>query len=304
VYYYWAYGLTVKSEIEFPELFSITESKQVEVDLLLGEIPKIELSPRDFYSPVKTITEKEFSLHIPRVGSYYAGYGNKIVISREEGADWDSLRLFCLSNSFAAILQQRKIIPIHCAAFLFHDQLVLIFGHSGAGKSTILGAMMNKGYQVFSDDVCVPVLDQATGFVSLLSSYPMLKYWSDSLSRLGIATNQLSRKILPDMDKFGIYFHDKFLIEPRKPIFSFLLESSKESKLLKLQPINGIDLFQRLEQNTYRGEYLEYSNLKPEHFNLFARLANQSKSFLIQRSEEDDTVSDIANLIEATIKER
>ena len=303
MYYYWAYGLTVKSEIEFPELFAIPESKQVDVELLLGEIPEIDLSPGDYNSTFKTITAKEFRLHIPGVGIYYSGFGNRIVLCRDEAADWDSLRLFCLSNSFAAILHQRKIIPIHCAAFLFQDQLVLIFGHSGAGKSTILGAMMNKGYQVFSDDVCVPVLDHDSGLVSLLSSYPMLKYWSDSVGRLGIAANQLSRKIRPDMDKFGVYFHDKFILETRKPIFSFLLEASKEPKPLTLQPINGIDLFQRLEQNAYRGEYLGYANLKFEHFNLFTQLANQSKSFLIQRSEEDDTIDDIVNLIEAAIKE-
>ena len=160
--------------------------------------------------------------------------------------------------------------------------------------------LIAKGHYV---SVLAPVIDEDAGFVSLLSSYPMLKYWSDSVGRLGIAANQLSRKIRPDMDKFGVYFHDKFILEPRKPIFNFLLEAAKEPKPLTLQPINGIDLFQRLGQNAYRGEYLGYANLKFEHFNLFTQLANQSKSFLIQRSEEDDTIDDIVNLIEAAIKE-
>ena len=303
MYYYWAYGLIVKSEIIFPELFTIVETDQVDVELILGDIPAIIWKDGDYYAAYQTITSSESKLTIPKVGSYYAGFGKQIIINKEDEADWESVRLFCLSNSFAAILHQRKTIPLHCAAFLHNEQLVLIFGHSGAGKSTILAAMMNRGYQVFSDDVCVPVIDQVTGEVSLFSSYPMLKYWKDTADRMGIHIDQLSRKIRPDMDKYGIYFHDNFIIESRKPVFVFLLEKLKDDAITSLQPLTGVALFQRLEENAYRGQQLGYMNLKREHFNLFTSLANQSKSYLIQRGEQEDSIDFIADLIEQKINE-
>ena len=303
MYYYWAYGLTLKSEIEFPELFTIVETDHVDVELFLGDIPDITCKDGDYHAAYQTITSSESKLTIPNVGSYYAGFGKQIIINKEEEADWESVRLFCLSNSFAAILHQRKTIPLHCAAFLHKEQLVLIFGHSGAGKSTILAAMMSRGYQVFSDDVCVPVIDQVTGQVSLFSSYPMLKYWKGTADRMGIRTDELSRKIRPDMDKYGIYFHDKFIIESRKPVFVFFLEKLNEDTIISLQALSGVALFQRLEENAYRGQQLAFMNLKREHFNLFTNLANQSKSFLIQRAEQEDSIDFIAELIEQKINE-
>lgn len=303
MYYYWAYGLIVKSEIIFPELFSVVETDQVDVELILGDIPEITRKDGDYHAAYQIITSTESKLTIPKVGNYYAGFGKLIIINKEDDADWDSVRLFCLSNSFAAILHQRKTIPLHCAAFLHNEQLVLIFGHSGAGKSTILAAMMSRGYQVFSDDVCVPIIDQVTGGVSLFSSYPMLKYWKATADRMGMHTDDLSRKIRPDMDKYGIYFHDNFIIESRKPVFVFLLEKLKEYTITSLQPLTGVALFQRLEENAYRGQQLGHMNLKREHFNLFTSLANQSKSYLIQRAEEEDSIDFIADLIEQKINE-
>ena len=43
MYYYWAYGLKIKSEILFPELLSLPETKEVNVELVLGKVPRHQL---------------------------------------------------------------------------------------------------------------------------------------------------------------------------------------------------------------------------------------------------------------------
>lgn len=159
MYYYWAYGLTVKSEIAFPELFHVPIPHDADIQIKMGEVPETLMSEISTKKSQRIFTSSEYLLVVPDTATYYAGAGNSIIIQKEPHADWESVRLFCLSNAFAAILYQRKSIPIHCSAFIHRDQLILIFGDSGAGKSTTLGAMLKRGYGVFSDDVCVPVID-------------------------------------------------------------------------------------------------------------------------------------------------
>lgn len=302
MYYYWAYGLIVKSELAFPELFPISMSSDIDLEIGLGEMPYALMAEVNACKSSRFITSSEYVLIISGVGGYYAGFGKKIIIEKEQHADLDSVRLFCLSNAFAAVLYQRKSIPIHCSAFLHQDQLILIFGDSGAGKSTTLGAMMKRGYKVFSDDVCVPVVDETSGSVSLFSSYPMLKYWKATADQLEIDQAQLSRQIRPNIEKYGLYFHDQFILESKKPVLIFVLNVSKGAEDLSIKPLAGIELFRRLEQHAYRGEQLGFSNLKKEHFTLFTRLANQCCSFLIDRPKEVDSLDQIADMIEDKIK--
>lgn len=301
-YYYWAYGLTVKSEIAFPELYPVSTLQDVDLEIELAKMPDTliaEISSRD---RARFYTANEYSLVIPDVATYYAGFGKKIIIEKDHVGDWDSVRLFCLSNAFAAILYQRKSIPIHCSAFMHHEQLILIFGDSGAGKSTTLGAMLQRGYKVFSDDVCVPHVEDDSGEVSLYSSYPMMKYWRSTIDQLGIDSNKLSRQIRPDMDKYGLYFHEEFIIESRRPVLSFLLHVSQETDDVSIKPITGMELFKKLENNAYRGEQLGYADLKKEHFTLFTRLANQCSTFLIERPNQVDSIAKIVDAIEEKIK--
>ena len=53
--------------------------------------------------------------------------------------------------------------------------LIGIIGKPGAGKSTLMAALMKRGFTLFSDDVCVPVSGTSEG-VFMHSSYPMMKF--------------------------------------------------------------------------------------------------------------------------------
>jgi hypothetical protein len=227
------------------------------------------------------------------VASYFVDEGKRIIIEAVENADQDSIRLFCLSNAFAAALHHRKTIPLHCAALIDKGELVLILGDSGAGKSTTMASLIEKGLKPFSDDVCVPLQDAETGNISFYSSYPMMKFWKETLELVGLE-NAVDRKIRPDMEKYGIYFHQSFLTGALNPKLIILLEKTDQVTSSTLTPISGIELFTKLESNAYRGEYLGFSDLKKEHFMLFAQLANQSACFLLKRPSTGNFIQEVA----------
>lgn len=295
MYYYWAYGLKIKSEILFPELLSLPETKEVNVELELGEVPRHQQEAMGTINQQIFMDDKSYKLVLPGIATYWAEGGKRIVVQLLEGADQSTVRLFCLSNVFAALLIQRKQIPLHAAALKVENRLVLICGHSGAGKSTLLASLMSRGFTLFSDDVCVPVSDTSEG-VFMHSSYPMMKFWKDtytSFSFLGVPDVQLR----PELSKYGFYFHDKFDTNTYKPNVVFFIEKSSAESEVRIIEVQGAELFQKLESNAYRGEFLGSIDLRQEHFKLFADLANQVKGYLVVRPEGIQSVEEITDVV-------
>ena len=296
MYTYWAYGLKVGSQIPFPELFPITEEGPTDVDIVFGEIPNIEKTDAGFHSADYDITPNAYRITIKDVASYHVSEGKQIIVSADPNADQESIRLFCLSNAFAAALHQRKTIPLHCSAIIDKGELVLVFGTSGAGKSTTMASLLQKGYKGFTDDVCVPVFHTTSNETRLFSSYPMMKFWKETLDVAGFGL-KADRKIRPDMEKYGIYFHEDFLTVSLKPKLIIVLEKDDKIERPTIEPIVGIKLFQLLEANAYRGEYLGFSDLKKEHFMLFTQLANQARCFVLKRPASGNFVQEVAEKI-------
>jgi hypothetical protein len=208
-YTYWAYGLKVGSQLPFPELLPLQNDDPCDLAIAWGAIPVIEKTLNGFHSEAYDITPTHYRITIKDVASYFVQDGKTIFIEAHENADQETIRLFCLSNAFAAALHQRKTIPIHCAALIDNGELVLILGNSGAGKSTTMASLIQQGLKPFSDDVCVPLHDPETGMISLFSSYPMMKFWKETLELVGL-NSKADRKIRPDIEKYGIYFHQSF----------------------------------------------------------------------------------------------
>ena len=291
--------MKVSSEFEFPELYPFDFSGQSDLLIRFGNIPEIPKESTSFNNDFYDIGQDVFRITIQGVGSYYVKNGNEIIISPQDSADHDNIRIFCLSNAFAAVLHQQKKIPLHCAAVLINERLMLIFGNSGAGKSSTLGALIQRGYTVFSDDVCVPV-DISTGQMKLFSSYPLIKFWRNTIENLDMGS-KVDRRIRPGIEKYGIYFHKKFITEPKSPFLTIILEESTDVIVPDIHKIEGIDAFQRLREHAYRSEYLLHSGLGREQFNIFTKLAAQTKLYVIRRPKDRNSIQEIVNLTEKII---
>ena len=298
MYHYWAYGLTVASEMEFPELFPFPVQSVPDVCLTVGPVPIVNSHPKGLHLNSLDITPDQYRLEVKEVARYHVSKGKMIIVDPDPLASADVIRLYCLSNAFAALLHQRKTIPLHAAALLKDDKLVMILGDSGSGKSTTMAALLQKGLSPFSDDVCVPVFSE--GVCKFYASYPMMKFWKSTLELPGLNL-KVDRKIRPNMEKYGVYFHNQFNIEAKNPHVIFILSNSDQFKEFKIFPINGIDLFQELDRNAYRGEYIGATDLRREHFDFFSRLANQVPCFRIERPSQGVDPSLIVKMISQKI---
>ena len=208
---YTGFGLNIESELEFPELLVSTFEKP-DLTISYRSISASLFPEGDLTKSFTSFQEKEFLLNFPKIARYKATDGNSILIDPYPDADIESVRLFLLSITMAAILTQRKKILLHTSAILQNEELILFIGESKAGKSSIAAELSKRGYTIFSDDVCVLEQNDAeNNRILAYSSYPMLKLWDDTLIKLNDQQFDKSYKIRPALDKYGQFFHGNFV---------------------------------------------------------------------------------------------
>lgn len=294
---YWAYGLLVESEIEFPELLPYSFEK-ADVILQIGKAPKSIEGDDVLHKVTVSMSPNEYLITILNIGIYYAANGNKIVIEPLQGSDENSLRLFALSNAFSAILHQRNSILLHASGIFYTDGVVLFCGNSGAGKSTVVSAFQQKGYQVFTDDVCV-LQPQQDNSIKVIPSYPMIKLWEDSFTKIGISDWKDKRRLRDHLPKYAHYYHNLFVIAPQKVTKLFVLDNSyKNSMDIEIKQLNALEAFDIVEKNSYRQLQMIMMKKRQLHFKQLTQLVNGLPVFLCKRPQYGNTLETLIETIE------
>jgi hypothetical protein len=294
---YWAYGLLVESEIEFPELLPY-QFEKADVTLNIGKTPE-NLEGEDVLHKVTvSMSSNEYLLKLLNIANYYAANGNQIVIEPLQDSDENSLRLFALSNAFSAILYQRNSILLHASGVFFKNGVILFCGNSGAGKSTLITALQQKGYQVFTDDVCVlqPQLDHS---IKVIPSYPMIKLWEDSFTKIGISDWGEKKRIRDHLPKYAHYFHNQFITDPQNVLQLFVLDNSHKNSLdVQIIQLTALDAFDIVEKNSYRQLQMIMMKKRQLHFKQITQLVNGLPVFLCKRPEYGNTLDTLIETIE------
>lgn len=276
---YSAYGLTIQSQVTLPELIpSISLSEDADVHISIGCVVKNGLEEGKQLGPFLWVTQNTLWLQVPRVARFLVSDGRKILVDPEPGIDEDSIRVFLLGSAFGALLFQRGYLVMHGNAIRIGDQCLICVGPSGAGKSTLAAGFMQRGYAILADDV-VPVNEHCHA----LPGFPRIKLWQDAADKLQIDTQQL-RRIRPEMEKFNQPVLDQFAHQALPVRWVYLLGSHKSPETT-FEPINGMQCFQPLRDNTYRVRFLEGMALRSEHLKLCGKLAGQIRLARITRPD-------------------
>jgi hypothetical protein len=299
MYSYWGFGLNIKSDIAFPELLPI-EFDNADINIRTKAVPQ-QLEGEQVIKKVNVSMNLTEYLHkVPNIADYYVANGNEICIQPQPGADEKSIRLFLLSNAMAAILHQRGMIPLHASAIYHDDGIVLFCGRSGAGKSTTATALQQKGYTVFSDDVCVLTNDENNELVTL-PSYPMIKLWEDSFTKIGLEAAVEENKIRPEMAKYARFYHDEFNITAKKIKRVFILETGNLIDTIQIKKMGPIAAFKILQQNTYRHVQMNGMKKRDIHFAMISKLAAQVSVYKIDRPILGNTIEDLITIVESNL---
>lgn len=279
MFQYHGFGLDILSEIEFPELQPAAFTN-ADVTISIGKVPE-QLQGNTFKRAFSIISDDEYVLTVKNISRYYAGHGNTITVEPVEDVDMHSVRLFLLGTIMAMIIYQRGKIPLHASGIIKNDSLILFTGNSGAGKSTTLAAFAQKGYEVFTDDVCV--LDADENVITGTSSYPMMKLWEDSIKKLGEENYAKDFSIRPQLPKYGQFFHDVFTMDALPVHKIFILCADNSIADLSVKKLNDIEAFQKLEAHAYRKNLITGNKLRLTYFKLLNKIAKEVEVYEVHR---------------------
>ena len=273
---YTAYGLTLSSQLELPELTAIPEmSHEPDVSIIIDIVPK-HLSGGKQISPFIWVGVDDFLLEVPNIGRFRVMGENQIIVDPAPGIDEASIRVFLLGSALGALLLQRNLLVLHGNAVEIGNRCVVCVGSSGIGKSTLTAAFMQRGYRVLADDV-VPV--DETGFA--IPGFPRIKLWQDVAEKLQISTADLT-SIRPMLAKYNLPLGSKFCDEPR-PISQICVLSEHEGDGIVLTPVKGMEKFSLLKANTYRQRFMSGMSLQPNHLRQCGALASKVRIASVQR---------------------
>lgn len=293
---YRGFGLKIVSDIEFPELFP-DDFDLEDVKIASGPIddPWFEnLAARRVHQRVEP---DMFRLQIPDAGRYLVKNGNLIQMEPRGASDPTAFRMYGLTVAFSACLLQRNLMLLHASGIIRAEAVFLFAGASGAGKSTLLARLMQRGHQIFSDDVCV--LDgrkNEQGRSLAAASYPLLKLDQKGLDRFFPASPR--KKLWPDAEKFGVSFREGFNPDALPVKGVVLLEKAPMIAQIEVQELTGLHAFKALSACTYRPGLMSTLDQQKSHARVISGLIDQAGVFVVRRPARSDDGLELVSVIE------
>lgn len=156
---------------------------------LLGE-PLVEMSWH--------MRGEEFLLRGEGEHYFYYRKGSGITIDRGASFDASEESLWLNGSVYAAIASMNGLLPIHASAVAFQDRVFAFTGAGGAGKSTLVAALGDRGLPMFCDDTLILDLSDPEQILCL-PGHKRLKLRPDALELTGALRQE---KVSLTVDKY------------------------------------------------------------------------------------------------------
>jgi hypothetical protein len=295
-YTYKAFGLVIQSAIQLPEMVEFIGNPDVYI--AIGDIPK-QLEGAVTKGINFETSETEFILKVDNVARYYVANGQNVIVEKFEGVDESEVRLFLLGSALAALIHQRGMLPLHGSAVNIAGKCIVFCGISGSGKSTLASALVNKGYTLLTDDICV-ISHTNNNMPVVLPGFPQVKLWKDSMEKLGAKTS-LARKVRPNIEKYGLKVDANFCFDAL-PVSTVYILSPINTDKFEILPVKGIEKFNILKTNTYRLNFVKGVQSKNLFFSKVTAFATKVNVKKVSRPNAGFKINELVELIVNDVK--
>ena len=265
---YTAHGLQIDSEVPLPHLMP-GSSRPSNVRIRYGPVPTSLPNPLGEGGYFQA-TPDTFLLVVRKVARFLVVKGQDILIERLPNCCDDLLRLYLLGSAFGALLHQRGLLVMHASTIQTARGAVLFVGPSGHGKSTLLAALVQRGYAMLADDVTAVSVEAHSGPVAF-GAFPCLRLCADAAARLNYPVEALTRVRSDDAEKYLVPV-TRFCANP-VPVHAVYNLSVHAATNILLEPVSTVQRFAIVGTNTYRYSFLGGLGQRQMHFHAATRLA-------------------------------
>lgn len=311
MYKYKIYGINFESDIELPECESIDDTDEAEVLIRLSDLSYIledinhiidsGLAKRgpNGELPTRYVKWENGILfaYVIGVGCFKVSGANMIEYHPTSPAEGALFHQWMLAFAITIILIQRYEIVLHGAGLLVPDtdNAIVVCGESGAGKSTISDALLNKGLLFVSDDsVRLSMID---GEAKVIGSYMQRRLCTDVVdkgdydkSELSLYEGETVKKYMKIMK--GQYYGDV----PHKLKDIFVLYKYGGSEV-KISEVTGADKVKEIMSQLYKVSVYAGLDNKTAIYMKAISIASNTRVYRVYRPNEGMTVDEITNAI-------
>lgn len=298
-YYYKLYGLNIKSDFNLSELHhsEFDNLSNIKVNIINGKCPKTiqNIKVSNYYY---TASDNEAMFSAEECGTFYIKNGNTIIIEPISNVNYQHLKSYLLSRSFALLMFQRNTIALHGSSILFNNKAYILCGQSGAGKSTLSAALTLQGYDLFSDDLSVISFDNNTPLVYSGISHNKLcedtfKHFNLSHKNLIKVDNFLNKYALPSKKAFSNCTVPISILIELSPTYN----TTNTENSVSLTEVFGEEKLQTVFRNIFKLEFINDIGLNPTYLKKCLNLAKNIRVFKLTRPRNSFTTNEQINLI-------
>lgn len=296
---YLAYGLQVNSQIALPFAAPAEPpAGEPDVTIRVGAAPAALANPTASRGNIWQARPGAFLLNIDGVGRFLVADGREILVEPRGGSDWQ-LGHFLAGSTFAALLQQRAVVTLHAGAVETAAGAVLFAGRAGIGKSSLLAALVERGYAMLSDGF-TGVVPGGDGRFRALSGFPTLRLWADALDELGWRS-QAQTRVREGLEKY-LLPAARFRVEPLAIRAVYLLTEHSNSTVA-IDPLPCAAAFWWLSKYTYRKHFLKGTGQGLAHFHAVAAMAQHLPVLQVRRPTHPFLLNALADRVEEDLRE-
>ena len=295
---YAAFGLHVRSPIALPfRRLPRAGGGRPDVTVRIGAAPAA-LPAAAVRKRRMEVASGDFLAHLESVARVRVTDGRDVLVEPCGGSDHDVGDLIA-GPPFAILLQQRGVSTFHASAIETGAGAVLFLGDRRAGKSTLLGAMLDRGYAMLADDV-TGVVPGAGGAAVALPAFPRLRLWEASLHALGRRWRTSARTAREDCKYLVPIDAESFRTSPQTVRAAFVLTPG-DSRDVLMEPVPDAVAFELLGEYTYRRRFLLEPEQRQAHFRTLSTMARRVPTMLVRRPVRPFRLDALADRIEEAL---
>ncbi len=225
-----------------------------------------------------------FWLEVPGVGRFLAARGSELTVDPAPGSDPADVARVARMTPLAALLFQRGNVAWHAATAVRDGQGVVLAGDSATGKSTLLAALLARGWAMLGDELA-PVTVDGGGAVVVRATGGGVRLWPDAVQRLEWSAAQSAAA------------ESRCMSEP-VPVRSIWRLALHNTGATEIATDEGFDRFDAVGRLVYQGRVAHALLHRGAYLKLAAAVASSIPQYHLRRPRGRWTVTELADMIE------
>ncbi len=295
---YVAFGLSIRSELSFPELTVRTDGSPPSVRISRGVVAAGSVAPTtssatgsNSYVEVRPQAGETLCAY-EGVGRFLVRGGAEITVDAEAGVDAALVRHALVGPVMAPLLWQRGLFTLHASVVVIAGKAVAFVAASGEGKSTVAAAHYFAGCTLVSDDIAV--LPWQSAPIVVAPAFPRLRAFPDTLRGLGQDADGQPR-VHSLLDKCSVIV-ERFATASLPLSAVYVIETGPAHAIV---PLAKKDALMQLMKHSYAAYQLAPIVGFGVHMKMAARVAEQVPCYRLLRRREFAALPELVRSLQA-----